>query len=211
MLVNAFTAENGVVTGVMRGGRSSKRTSPQLFQPLMLDVAGKMELKTIRQAEPAGIAVNLQGVALFSALYLNELLVRLLPQDEPQPALFVAYVESLGKLSASNEPAPLLRCFETQLLEALGYGIDFKCDSESGEEIQADRYYAFHPEQGFYATAASHAVAKGEALLQIAQGRFSEAEPARVAKLINRLALKRLLGNRPLKSRELFLSFRSES
>lgn len=209
LLVDVFTAEAGMVSGIMRGGRGSRRPSPQLFQPLHIELAGKSELKTLRQLELAGNAVTLQGASLFSAFYANELLVRLLPRDEVQSSLFLAYAELLGNLALPQEPAVLLRRFETALLEVLGYAIDFTYDGAAGEAVKSEAYYAFHPEQGFYATTSSQAIATGRVLLSLAEGCFEGVEEARIAKQINRLALARLLGNRPLRSRELFLSSRS--
>lgn len=208
LLVDAFTAEQGKVSGVLRGGRR-KGQAPQLFQPLMLELAGQGELKTLRQAEVAGPALGLQGTALFSAFYLNELLVRLLPREEIQAALFLQYAETLGCLAEQQAQAPLLRRFECLLLEVLGYAIDFAHDSESGEAVLPQQHYGYHPERGFFPALPGGALVRGDVLLQLADGNFYDEAPARLAKQINRLALARLLGNRPLKSRELFLSSRS--
>jgi DNA repair protein RecO (recombination protein O) len=80
LLVDFFTAEQGRMSGVSRGVRKARGSVPQLFQPLLLDVAGTGELKTLKQVEMAGPALMLAGTPLFSAFYLNELLVRLLPR-----------------------------------------------------------------------------------------------------------------------------------
>lgn len=209
LLVDAFTAESGLVSGVMRGGRGSKKTSLQLFQPMMLELAGKGDLKTIRQAEPAGMALLLQGVNLFSAFYVNELLVRLLPKEEVQTSFFAMYGELLANLASSQAPALLLRRFELELLEVLGYAIDFAHDSETDDVVRAEQFYHYQPERGFFPVLANHALTRGSVLLQIAEGNLQDSEPARIAKQVNRLALAHLLGPRPLKSRELFLSSRS--
>lgn len=206
MLVELLTAEQGRVAGVWRGARRSKGGIPQLLQPLLIDLAGTGELKNLRQVEMAGPALQLTGPALFSAFYLNEILVRLLPRYEIQSALFIAYAETLGSLLEGENTAVLLRRFECQLLDTLGYGIDFSHDSESGESVSAAFGYDFHPERGFSRSRSAQALVNGEALLQLAAGDFSSPAAAQAAKRINRLALARLLGNRPLKSRELFLA-----
>ncbi len=210
LLVDALTAEQGRVSGVWRGGRRNKNGVPQLFQPLLMDVAGEAELKNLRQVEMAGPALMLSGAALFSAFYLNEILVRLLPRDEPHPSLFVFYVETLGGLLGQDNPALLLRRFEGHLLDALGYGIDFGHDNESGEPVLAAFSYDFHPERGFSRSRATKAMFSGVTLMQLAAGDFSSPEAAAAAKQVHRLALARLLGSRPLKSRELFLAAREK-
>lgn len=210
LLVDIFTAEQGRISGVFRSARGGRKATPQLFQPLMLEVSGTGDLKTLRQAETTGLCLPLAGTALFSAFYLNELLTRLLPREEKQTELFVRYVETLVALSEQYEPAPLLRQFECLLLEVLGYAIDFSHDSDSGEAVVNQQHYGFHPERGFFPTSPRMAVATGDTLYRMADGNFEQADAARAAKQINRLALAKLLGNRPLKSRELFLTMRGE-
>jgi DNA repair protein RecO (recombination protein O) len=209
MLVELLTAEQGRVAAVWRGARRNKGGVPQLLQPLLVDLAGNGELKSLRQVEMAGPALQLAGAALFSAFYLNEILVRLLPRDEVQPAVFIAYADTLGCLLEGGNTAALLRRFECQLLDTLGYGIDFSHDSENGESVSAAFDYDFHPERGFCRSRSAQALVNGEVLLQLAAGDFSSPVAAQAAKRINRLALARLLGNRPLKSRELFLAARN--
>lgn len=206
LLVDVFTAEQGRISGVWRGARRGKGSAPQLFQPLLLEAAGNSELKNLRQVEMAGSALMLGGTALFSAFYLNEILVRLLPRDEAQPGLFVAYADTLGCLLEGQDAAALLRKFECRLLDTLGYGIDFSHDSDSGEPVNPAFDYDFHPERGFSRRHMAGRAFPGEALLQLAAGEYSSPAAAAAAKRINRLALARLLGNRPLKSRELFLA-----
>lgn len=209
LLVEALTAEQGRVAGIWRGGRRSKTGAPQLFQPLLIELVGTGELKTLRQLEMAGPALMLAGPALFSAFYLNEILVRLLPRDESHPDLFVFYADTLACLQ-QDEPAVLLRRFEGHLLDALGYGIDFAHDNDSGEPVQAAFGYDFHPERGFTRSRSVTTAISGAVLLRLAEGDFSLPAAAQAAKQVHRQALSRLLGNRPLKSRELFLVAREK-
>ncbi|MGH8492280.1 MAG: DNA repair protein RecO [Moraxellaceae bacterium] len=209
LLLDLFTAEQGRISGVWRGGRRSKSGVPQLFQPLLIEAVGAGELKALRQVEMAGPALMLTGSALFSAFYLNEILVRLLPRDEPYPSLFVFYAETLGCL-LQEEPAVLLRRFEGHLLDALGYGIDFGHDSDSGESVSTSFVYDFHPERGFTRSRSGAALIDGAVLMQLEQGDFSSPKAAAVAKRVHRMALSKLLGGRPLKSRELFLAAREK-
>ena len=52
--------------------------------------------------------------------YLNELVLRLLPRDDPHEALFDAYGEALSGLSLPADPSVVLRGFEKRLLAELG-------------------------------------------------------------------------------------------
>jgi DNA repair protein RecO (recombination protein O) len=208
VLVDLLTAEAGRVAGVWRGGRRSRQSSPQLFQPLLVDVQGRGELRSLKQIEPAGPALMLSGVALFSGFYLNELLNRLLSRDDVQPAIFVCYAQVLGELAEGAAVEPRLRHFEQELLQVLGYGIDFTHDAATGGSIDAAGHYGFHPERGFSRAPAGTSTYSGALLLALADARRDSSEALSALKHIHRLALARLLGNRPLKSRELFLASR---
>ncbi|MFO6383369.1 DNA repair protein RecO, partial [Pseudomonas aeruginosa] len=81
---------------------------------------GRGELKTVARLESAGIPNLLNGQALFSGLYLNELLIRLLPAEDPQPEIFAHYAATLPLLAEGRPIEPLLRAFEWRLLEQLG-------------------------------------------------------------------------------------------
>jgi len=208
VLADLFTAEVGRVGGVWRGGRRAKRSAPQLFQPLLVDLKGGGELKTVRQIEPAGPALLLAGNALFSGFYLNELLNRLLPRDEIQSGLFLSYAQVLGELAEGAMVESRLRYFEQQLLETLGFGIDYTHDAEGGVMIVESQYYNFHPERGFSRVPTGQPGFSGAVLLRLALGDMDSPEALQALKHIHRCALARLLGNKPLKSRELFLALR---
>lgn len=205
LLVEVFSAEAGRLSGSWRGGRRSKGGAAQLFQPVLLEATGSGELKAVQRVEVAGMALALAGTALFSGFYLNEILLRLLPREEPQPALFVAYAGVLGELAEGGAPEPLLRRFEAQLLDALGYGLDYGHDSDTGEAVDSSARYDFQPGRGFLRSGAASAI-DGAALLRLAGGDFADPAAAAAAKRVHRLALGRLLGPKPLKSRELFLA-----
>lgn len=208
VLVDVFTAEAGRFAAVWRGGRKARQSLPQLFQPLMVDAQGTAELKTLRAVESAGPAQQLAGPALFSGFYLNELLVRLLPRDEVQGALFVRYAQVLGELAEGGDVESRLRLFEALLLDVLGYGLDYRHDAETGAAILPDLHYDYHPERGFFRSRGGQGGIPGKLLMQLAEGCLDSPEAMRVCKQVHRRALAGLLGNRPLKSRELFLSSR---
>jgi len=208
VLADLFTAEAGRLGGVWRGGRRAKRSAPQLFQPLLVDFQGSGELKSLRQIEPAGPALMLAGNALFSGFYLNELLNRLLPRDEVQSGLFMSYGQVLGELAEGAMVESRLRYFEQQLLETLGFSIDYTHDAESSSMVVESLYYDFHPERGFSRVPPGQPGFSGALLLQLAQRDAESPESLQALKQIHRRALARLLGNKPLKSRELFLALR---
>ena len=74
------------------------------------------------RAELAGIR-QLGGRSLMSAWYMNELLLRLLPREDPHPALYDAYDHALQALARGGSAVGALRRFEWTLLEETGYGV----------------------------------------------------------------------------------------
>lgn len=201
-----FLGIEGRFRAVLRGARSQRGSVARPFQPLEISVRGKHELKNIVRLEAAGVPCFLHGRALFSGLYLNELLLRLLPLEEPYPALFEHYHLTLLALAEARPLEPLLRAFEWQLLVALGY--DFSLNGEgNGAPLQPNAYYAWHPETGLYAAAVTEpSVFLGAELLALANADWQVAGALTAAKRLMRQVFNVHLGGRPLHSRALFLS-----
>lgn len=204
-LVDYFSGDYGVIRAVVkgvRGARSKQRHLIQPFQCLALNWQGKSELKTLYQGEPLGTASTLQGRSLWCGLYLNELTLRLLPQGDPQPSLFAYYQLALERLSDPQQQEIVLRIYERQLLQCLGFGLDFEHTS-SGQSIETNSHYHFDPRQGFASTAAD-AGYSGSVLMALAQSDYQRLDVRRAAKRLMRQALAPHLGGQPLYSRELF-------
>lgn len=200
----------GRVGTILRGARRKGRSVPAPFQPWFVQLAGGGELRQVVACEPAGAALGLAGGALFSGLYLNELLVRLLPRELPQPELFVAYAGAVGELAelaADDQVAlePVLRRFERQLLEAMGQTVSNTHQADTHEPLRDGVWYQYYPEHGWLpAREGQRGACRGADILAVGQDDFSTPERRRLAKLLYRLALEPLLGGKPLKSRDLF-------
>ena len=82
-----------------RRPRSELRGVLQAFQPLTLAWAGAGELKSLAKAEWRGGLPLPAGAALLCGFYLNELLMKLLPREDPHPALFAHYEDALRALT----------------------------------------------------------------------------------------------------------------
>lgn len=126
LIVQAFTRHHGVVALVAKGAKrpySVLRPVLSAFQPLALSWSGANEVKTLTRAESMGIR-KLGGQAYMSAWYMNELLLRLLPREDPHPVLYEAYDVALQRLALQRSAASALRGFEWILLNETGYGIE---------------------------------------------------------------------------------------
>jgi DNA repair protein RecO (recombination protein O) len=209
LLVELFIPDSGRLGAVVRGVGGQRRSGAarrallQPFQPLWASWSGRGELKTVQLLEARAAPLPLQGRALFSGLYLNELLCRLLQREDPHPDLFADYEQALAQLVAGEPLDLVLRRFELRLLEALGYGFSLVVDAD-GEAVSATAFYGFDGETGLRRLAgASPQALSGADLLDFAAGRFTEAS-RRALKRLCRLALRPHLGERPLQSRQLF-------
>jgi len=204
-LMDVFTPE-GRLRAILRGARGKLGSVARPFSVLDIELRGRSELKTISRIEPAGEFNFLQGQALFCALYLNELLVRLLPLHDPQPLLFEHYGLTVQGLAHALPVEPLLRTFEWRLLEQLGYGFSFEMDV-AGQALDAQMLYRLLPENGFEMVSQLRpGMFLGADILALSSVDWQQPNVLHTAKRLMRQALAAHLGGRPLMSRELFLA-----
>jgi DNA repair protein RecO (recombination protein O) len=213
-----FLTDTGRVSAIARGARgprSKYKALLQPFQPLTISLFGRSELLNLRDAEAAGQALVLTGERLFSALYVNELMVRLLHGHEGEAALFSLYSAVLAGLGTPAELEPLLRDFELSVLEALGFGLQFSHEAETGEVLAADGWYYLHQDTGFVRQRqnqvqeprhdSAHNLYPGHELHKIAERDFAGGSTRVCAKRLLRQVLQHHMSERPLTSRELFM------
>ena len=128
---------------------------------------------------------------------------------------FVLYHQTLQQLQllAQQENPNLflrqiLRQFEHALLEELGYALDFTTDAQQ-HDIQAAQHYLFQLNDGFIPTAQqSRATLTGEQILSMRdyeKGRDFNREQLQLLAQLYRQMISSLLGDRPLKSRQLWI------
>ncbi|RDV28226.1 DNA repair protein RecO [Alteromonas aestuariivivens] len=211
-LVDVFTAQQGKVTVVAKGVRNSKSERKSLlqpFQPVNVQLTGKSELKNLTHIDADGPQIPLRGTELFCGMYLNELLNRVLPVGLACESLFAFYRQTLDELRDSDDIEVILRRFEFELLQEMGVMAELSFEGESGLPVEPQRYYHFSAEFGVLPSTESRRPDRipGSALLDLSAGHWNPASK-RAAKSINRAALQPLLGNKPLKSRDLFLAGR---
>ncbi|MDA3134388.1 MULTISPECIES: DNA repair protein RecO [Atlantibacter] len=212
LLLDVFSEESGRVRLVAKGARSRRsnlKGTLQPFTPLLIRFGGRGEVKTLRSAEAVSLALPLSGIALYSGLYVNELLCRVLEQETRFSELFFDYLHCIQSLAGANaSPEPALRRFELALLGHLGYGVDYLHCAGSGEPVSPEMTYRYREEKGFIASLVVDNLSfTGHELEALASREFPDAATLRAAKRFTRIALKPYLGGKPLKSRELFRQF----
>ncbi|MBS3963788.1 MAG: DNA repair protein RecO [Methylomonas sp.] len=202
LLIDAITRDHGVVTLVAKAVRSDKSRSAALLQPfslLNLSFLGSGDLKTLTSVERLA-TFELQRLALYCGFYVNELLQRLCFPHAPCPEVFERYQHCLQALTTAADIALSLRHFELDLLEMLGYGVEFERDTANDSQVVAHKRYDYRPAYGM--VEGSDGTISGATLIQLAHRQPLPEQAAHEAKHLLRQMLDQHLGGKPLKSRD---------
>ena len=212
LLVEVLTAEHGRLGLVARGVHGPKRqllrAALQPLQYIRFDAVQRGELATLSSAEALDAAPRLQGDAMLAGFYLNELTLRLAPRGDPQPELFEAYRHARERLGGSDPLAWTLRRYERDLLNAIGFGLEWNAESEGGPVDPAARY-RLDPEAGARRLLADRghgdrrSAATGRALQALAADVLPDGEDLASLRRPMREVLAFHLGPRSLKSWEM--------
>lgn len=151
LLVEVLSADHGRLGLVARGVHGPKRhllrAALQPLQYIRFDAVQRGELASLGAAEALDAAPRLLGDAMLAGFYLNELTLRLAPRGDPQPELFDAYRVTRERLGGGDALAWTLRRYERDLLDALGFGLDWSADSD-GNRVDPAARYRLDPEAG---------------------------------------------------------------
>jgi len=215
LLLELFTPDYGRISAIAKGARRPKsrmRGLLQPFVPLLVSCVGRGELLTLCAVDSAGISPLLSGRHLMSALYLNELLVRLLHRHDAHPDLFWQYKATLLQLETTEDAQEILRLFEKFLLKTLGYELPLLKDAESGALVEAENFYTFDPLRGPQLIGGKAVgdkqlpgMFKGRSLLALAEENLKDRTVLADVKRLMRQALAVHLGSKPLESRKLLV------
>jgi DNA repair protein RecO (recombination protein O) len=197
-LLDFLTDDFGLIRLVAKGVKNSKN-KVQPFLKMQITLAGKGELKSLKNWEIIDNPRFLQGEKLMLMMYINELISKLAPSDNLN--LCKDYLYLLENLSEDKDNNLWqLRMFENEFLEQLGYGIDFENDS-FGEQITENNNYNFILNQGFIIAKVG---VSGAEILRIAKKIMPIDNGLYFCKKINRERINFLLKGRELKTRKLF-------
>lgn len=217
LLLDVLTRDYGLIVVLAKGVRKSKsKTSGLLrpFQSLLLSCRGKSELLLLTHVELLDALQVLQGLPLYCAFYLNELILSFLRRFDAFPEVYADYAASLTLLASLDTPSKpsasgataetltverVLRNFELNLMLHIGYAIPIQHEARAQQPIKSSSHYQFHPEQGFIEH--PEGKLKGSVLQAIAARELYDVEVLQVAKQIMRSVIDFHLQGRPLKSR----------
>lgn len=207
LIVDVLTRHHGRIGVIARGARrqaSGLKTRLIPFQPLSLSWFGKAQLRTLHAAEWQGGGLMLRGHALICGFYLNELLLRLLPDGDAHEGLFDLYAGTLTALNTQTDVEPVLRRFELDLLSELGYAqpLGHLADATA---LAAERRYSYAFGHGVTALQRDDLGYRGKTLLDLAAGDLSDPITLAEGKILMRSLLAHYLGDKPLATRQLLI------
>lgn len=210
LIVEAFTRDHGRVALVARGAKrahSRLRGVLHTFQPLMVGWSGKSELRNLVAAEWVGGLSPLENSALLYGFYLNELLLKLLAREDPHPALFDHYVETLTRLADTDAAPIVLRRFELALLRETGVAADLSTCVASGRPVEPDQVYVVDPEAGPRPARMGDSAPRvsGKTLADMAREDYADSATQAQSKLLMRYLLAYHLGGEQIKTRQILI------
>lgn len=215
VLVDFLTRDHGRISGVARLPRRKKQMGAVLsFTPYLISWRGRSQLKTITALEPVSPSVQLLGQTLYCGFYLNEVLLRVLAMEDECEKIFIMYRKAMDALVESLEQRVkieiTLRHFELDLVQELGFGLNFEHDANGAAiDSSQESHYRLLDGESFVQVLqsdkqSSETYFAGDVLRNIAQRNFSSPETLKCAKILCRQSLYPLIGERPLQSREFF-------
>ena len=151
LIVDVLTRDFGIVSILAKGVRKKKsRTAGLLlvFSALKLSYTGKNELKILTYVEMDYSISKLSGLSLYCGFYVNEIIACFLHKHDPHPEVFIEYQQCLTLLADSINVEQVLRFFELNVMEHIGYGIQLATDANTDIVVQSSIKYCFSSELG---------------------------------------------------------------
>tara|TARA_B100000963_G_C22625873_1_gene672315 strand:+ start:787 stop:1482 length:696 start_codon:yes stop_codon:yes gene_type:complete len=205
IIAEVFCRNIGKISIIARGAKNPKSKFFGYLVPfhkLKITFSGRSELKTLINIERQ--FTNSQSSlskTSYSLLYINELLIKLLPKNASQEELFKLYESFLEKVFMKENLELTLRKFELDLLDLLGYGLDYDRDTELNELIDKNSFYSYVPAKGFKKS--SRHELKGEDIINIRDRNLKLVEKNILKKITNK-AISVCMDGDNLKSRKIF-------
>lgn len=246
-VLTLFTKKYGKINALIRKSKNKSSINLELFNKFNVvlrenDTANKPYLTDTPKSYNYEISFFVQEIipqqtyhlkkdSLWLAFYMNELLCLLMPQNQPDSALFDAYQGSLAVLNETDSLIPeaelALRIFEMRLLDFMGILPDFSQDQQGNRICDAS------PQTCFYLSTDHGIVSNIDCLTNYETGMQSAYIPLPTSLLISlsqldqliypqnnmhlqglkkitRFLIHSLLQGRPLKSREMLKQLKAK-
>ena len=210
IIADVFTESFGKLSIIAKGAKNPRskffgHLVP--FSALRIIVTGKSEMKTLTQVDSNFVSHSVKGPHdLYTYLYVNELMIRLLPKGLPNQELYDLYQNFVELARADAISEVDLRAFELDLLDVLGYGINFDTDIKENSEFKDSIIYSYMPEMGFYHAGDDYGFSSQE-ISAIKNRKLERIDKLKLKQLLQ-TAINVCLDGRELSSREIFRKIR---
>ena len=210
LIVDILSKDFGRISVVAKGARrprSSLRGLLLPFQGLQATWSGLQELKTLHSIEWSEAFLNIEGDSLICGFYLNELVMRMVPKDDPYPELFNYYHKTITSLTSKKYLNISLRCFELKLLQELGYKVSLNIDNQ-GVKIDPVKKYFYQADLGasLQRVNSSEIIVSGKTLIDMEANCYDDKVTEKESKQLMRYLINYYVGDKPLHSKKLFMS-----
>jgi len=206
IIAEVFTRNLGKMSIIARGAKKPKSKFFGYLVPfsrLKITFSGRSELKTLTNIDrDLSLTNSYLSKKSYSLLYINELMIKLLPKDAEHKPLFDLYSKFIQDSVNEEKMDYLLRNFELDLLEMLGYGINFHADINNEEEIKLNKNYIFVAESGFMASDNAKDFS-GEDIIKIRERNFADISTKKL-KQLTQATIMFCLEGKDLNSRQIF-------
>ena len=213
-ILEIFSRNYGRISLIAKGAKQNKNyrgINFDLYQKYNISWISKSELGTLTGIDIISLMNPFVAEKAITGFYINEIILKLLHKDEPHIELFDIYELTLNKLFSNENEKIILRYFEKQLLQSLGYGISLDHDIKTGLSIMPTCEYYYKIDSG-----PSSEVLPPDEGMKISGKTLSELNNETLSDDINISEAKNLLSmilrkhlNQPLESRKLYKSYAS--
>lgn len=206
-IMEMLTPDHGLISCLGRSTKKQNTSSDYLFTPLLVSWSGRGDLFTLTHIEATKAKeVSIPEIYIIG-MYLNELILKLVPKSSPSKEVFELYQNVMQLLEKGESKEKVLRLFEIQLLDLVGYGMSL--DKEIDHETSISEAAIYRYDVGIGPVRIQHDnsawnVVKGETLLALQSPLSMDPKYLSEAKRLMRGVINWHLDSRPLHSREIF-------
>lgn len=213
LLVDLFTSSLGRISAIARGAKRPKSPWSGLLQPfreVLVSAYAQSDLFTLKHVESLYLPYMSVSEKVYSALYLNELMMHLTGKSESLPDFYAVYKATIHAIVNKDSFIDDLRFFEWQLLTALGYAPDLHYEHTTNKPIREDVWYRYVHERGLECISEAQASAlncitiQGSSVFALLNHHYPDTVTQKQVKRFMQQLLKLYLGEKPLMSRALW-------
>lgn len=203
LIIDILTRDFGIVSVLAKGVRKKKSKTAGLllgFMALKFSYTGNSDLKILTHVELDSSTIKLNGISLYSGFYINELIICFLQKHDPCPEVFFEYERCLHLLTNSVNVEEILRFFELNLIEYVGYGIELITDSLTESSVEELKRYFYSDKTGRLQSSSDGYIC-GRTLMAMNTRTVLDKQALYEAKQLMRRVIDFHLDNKELKSR----------